>query len=135
MTIDLPNNDALLAEQLANDAGVSVAEFIAGMIRWTAACHSKRIEEEPLPQHPADADPREKPAISRAADDLRRECGLYLTAVNTGHTKDRPLWVWQAWTGDDVELPVAIEHDPRSLNQGLLLFLNGYRLGMKVIPF
>ena len=135
MTVDLSNSDAIFAAQLAAEAGVSVPEFIGGLLRWTAVLHSRQIRDDELPEHPADADPQEKPALSRAADDLRRECGLYLTAVNTGHTKDGPLWVWQAWTGDDVELPVVIEHDPRSLNQGLLLFLTGYRLGMKVIPF
>ncbi len=135
MNVTLTPNDTKTAERLADEAGVSIDVLVGGLLRWTAVLHGRQIRDDELPEHPADRDPEEKPSLNSASENIRRECGLFMTAVDVGHTAAGPLWVWKAWDANNHELPVAIEHDARTLNQGLLLFLTGYRLGMRAIPF
>jgi len=137
MQLELPKPDFAIAQQLADVAGVPVPDLVGGLLRWTAVVHSvvPADDEEPGPVHPADRLADEKPVLSPALETLRVDCGLYISAVAIGTCPDGPLWMWKVWSSTQEELPVAIEHNARSLDKSLLDFLTGYALGMKAIPF
>lgn len=76
-----------------------------------------------------------KPKLTPAAETLRRESGLWISAKDIGDCPDGVLWSWEILAPSGERLPVAICHDRSSLDKELLVFLTGFRLGQRTIPF
>lgn len=76
-----------------------------------------------------------KPKLNQACEALRRECGLWISAKDIGDCPDGVLWSWEILTPGGDRLPVAICHDRSSHDKELLVFLTGFRLGQRTIPF
>lgn len=137
MTLNLSPRDMQTAEQLATDAGVPVEVLVGGLLRWTAVLHARTdaLEDEEWDPHPGECPTDEPPALPQAVEDLRRECSLGIKAREVGICPSGPLWVWELTDPNGDPLPVAIESNPRQLEQRLLDVLTGYRLGTRAIPF
>lgn len=137
MLLELPQRDISAAEQLAADAGVQVEDLVGGLIRWTAVLHARTdaLEDEERDPHPGELRTDEAPSLPAACENIRRECSLGITARDVGTCPSGRLWVWELSDPNGDPLSVAVESNPRDLEQRLLDVLTGYRLGMRAIPF